>query len=204
MPWTPAIYNKFTDMEKEDVTFYTVCFREIFDLLYLYTLIYEWMVDNEWHDRNKDVDFPEVGYIERTDDRDRQELWVRWRMKKDVPGAPKNFAQQYFDIDYHILALQKHEIIHEGKKVRTNKGEFEINVNVYIELNFKEWEKNPLLNAFRKLFRKRIMERKIDRWKKDLKEESHRLREAISTYLKLQQYYPEKEVGEFWRKKSAE
>lgn len=190
-------------MEKEDAAFYTVTFRDVFDALYLYTLMYEWMCDNNWHDR-KDEDFPEIGYIERTDQKGAKEMWIRWRLKRRVDGAPEHFVKEHIDIDFHLLSIQEHEIIHKGKKIRTNKGEFEIIVNAYLVFDYSQWKKSPLLKMFKTLFQKRTMRKKIEKWTDDLKLDAHRLREAVNTYLKLQQYYPEKETGEFWVKKTGE
>jgi len=207
MPVTPAIYNKLTNKSKKDATDYTVTWREKgFDSMYIYLMLYEWLADNGWHNR-KDEDFPEIAYIHRDfGAAGGVEIWTYWRLQRPVEGMKEGgFATEHMDINIHFLNLKPHEMVYKGKKIKTQKGEVEIRVISYLLFDEEQyWSKIPLIRSFQTIMMKRTLKRKKEKWRDDLKLEAHRLREMLNIYLKIPHYYPEKEVGEFWLKRTGE
>ncbi|RLE47091.1 hypothetical protein DRJ25_03260 [Candidatus Woesearchaeota archaeon] len=202
---TTIIRNKLTGLEIKEATEYRVTWRQKgFDALIIYTMVYEWLCDNGWHDRS-DENFPEIAYIERDFGAGGKEIWAYWRLARDVKGAPKDFVTQHLDIDFHFLNLKPYEMVYKGKKIKSQKGEFEIGVTAYLTFNSKKyWSDTPIIKAFQKIMTKRVLKRKKEKWRDELKEDAQRLREMVNIYLKIPHYYPEKEVGEFWLKRTGE
>lgn len=205
MSVTTTIKNKLTGLSIKKASKYTVTWREKgFDANYLYIMVYEWLGDNGWHSR-KDVKFPEKAYIDRDFGPGGREVWAYWRLTKKIMGTPEDFVKKHFDITFHFLNLKSHEIVYKGKKIKTQKGEFEIDVNAYLVFNEKLfWSKTPIIKYFQKIMMERTLKIKKEKWRDELRLEAHRLREMLYIYLKLPHFYPEKEVGEFWLKRTGE
>lgn len=205
MPTTPRIRNKMSGVDTKPAAEYVVTFREKgFDVLYMYTLVYEWLVDNGWHDRDNDTFFPEIAYVER-DGGGGKEIWVYWKLSNNYDDAPEGFANKKMDITFHCLSIKSEEMVIKGKKIKTQKGEFEINVKAYLELNYKKyWEQNKIPKFFQDIMMKRTIKRKVEKWRDNVRSDALRLREAINIYLKIPHYTPEKEGGEFWVKRTGE
>jgi hypothetical protein len=205
MPATPIIRNKQKGLNIKPAAQYTVTWKEQgCDSAYLYQIVYEWLADNGWHNRD-DENFPEIAYIDRDFGPGGKEIWAYWRLTKQFNAAPKDYVIKHLDINFHFLNIKPHEIVYKGKKIKTQKGEFELDVSAYLVFqDEKYWSKLSIIKGFQKLMSERIMKKKKEKWRDELRLEAHRLREMLNIYLKLPQYYPEKEVGEFWLKRTGE
>lgn len=199
----PVIKNRANEFQGRDfapVATYKVAYKDVFSLNYLYFLLHEWFVDEGWVNRDKDEEFPEVYYLQRDHPQSGQEIWVRWRLKKDAGKLYRN----YMDIDIHVMGLKDVEVLLNGQKVRANKGEVEIQVKAIAQTDpDKVWENHPFLKHFKSIILYRILGRNFSSQKAKLYGDAYDLQTAIKTYLRLQSYGGEPEARMFFAKKDV-
>ena len=204
MPPRTKIKHRYTDFGKDriEVAKYVVKYKDVFSLEDLYKLMHEWLVEEGWATRN-DEDFPETYFLQKESHVAGKEVWFRWRLQKAPWPAKYAFWRYVLDIDAHVLGLKPAELIWKGRKFKADKGEIEITVVASLVVDYgKAWEKTTWLKPLKRLWINRVVKRTKDMLKKALYDEAYRLREAITSYLKLESYLPERE--EFWPKRTLE
>ncbi|MBI2564530.1 hypothetical protein HYV79_00880 [Candidatus Woesearchaeota archaeon] len=197
------IKHRYTDVEYIQVHKFTISYKDVFSMKYLYNLLREWLVDNNYasDDTSK---FGEVFYLQRDNPKDGREIWARWRLKKEPEKASKLWRYD-LDIDIHVTGLREVEIPIGNKKIRADQGEVEINVAANLIIDYeKAWEKHPWLKNFKNWIIYKYLKSKLDSKTAELFEDASRLQEAIKTYLQIQTYLPKKEFGEFYEKRLPE
>jgi len=184
-----------------------VRYRDELHLKKLYVMLHDWFVEEKWVDR-KDEDWPEHFYILRETQRG-NEMWIWWRFKK-VPGkgeaGGKNSYYRYLlDVFWHVMGAVDIEVMHQGKKYKTNKADLEIVLTSKLEMDYmheigKGWRDSALLAPINDMFHKRIWKGELERRKLDLYRETYRLQETVKRFLGMRLYLPESEGQEFWPK----
>jgi hypothetical protein len=198
----PNVKHRYTGLDRDQVAKYTVKYKDVFSMKYLYYLMRVWLIEEGWVTR-EDEEFPEAHYVQR-DTPAGKELWVRWRPMKDPPGMKYGFWKFAMDVDMHILGLKETAMVWKGQKVEADKGEVEIVVTANLLFDYsKAWEKSPW-GPFKKLWINRIEKRTKTMLRNMLIQESYRFRDAMATYLKLETFLPEREGAEFWAKRTLE
>jgi len=174
-----------------EATYTRVKHRGFFHMKQLYTMIHEWLVENEYATRS-DADFPEEYYLFRENQESGDESWIWWRLEKVPTG--NTYYRYVLDIDFHLLLMREAQVLHQGKKFKTNWGEVEIKIWAKLEGDYQgKWRKHFLLKHLEELFRKRIFKSSFEMHKNEFYREVYRLQNAIKEYLKLRTYLPEPE-----------
>lgn len=199
------LHHRFKGLEYSEAAKFTVNFKDVFSLKYIYMVLHEWLIEEGYATRD-DETFPEVYYLQKENPAFGKEIWWRWRMTKNpyAPGKSK-FWKFMMDIDVHVLGLGDAEVMVKDKKIKVNKGEIEFQVAAYILTDAsKEWEDNAWLKPFKKIYLGRIAKSKKEELKRQLYNETYRLQDVIKTYFKLESFLPEKEGEAFWSKRTGE
>jgi hypothetical protein len=104
------------------------------------------------------------------------------------------------DFDFHCVGLASTEVVKEGKKLKVNKGEVELYITAYIDLDYKgEWSSHPILKFFNKIFPERIFRKDIfGSHKRELYREAYELQTFIKQWFKLKTYLPYEEKKSFF------
>lgn len=166
-----------------------VKYKDVFSIKAFYEALHEWLLEYEWKDLEEGSDKYERFYGERVRQDRSKEIWIRWRTCKKAPDA--DYLTYYLDFDFHSPAIVTMEVIKEGKKLKTNKGELELTLRAFIEENYKEtMEGHPFLKHFKDLFAKRIYNKTIVERKKELYREVYALQTFIKQWFKLKRYQP--------------
>ncbi|HII72504.1 TPA: hypothetical protein HA265_07145, partial [Candidatus Woesearchaeota archaeon] len=176
--------------KKKMVKFVSLNYKHVFSFEYLYERLHEWLID-EGYMTTSDDKWIEKLYLERVSGNGAKQIWVWWRTDKMWPGG---FIKYYFDIDFHVLGLTSAEIVHEGNKVKTDKGECEVFVTAYMEIDpSKGWDTNILLKNeyLRNFFLNRIYKAKIEEAEDNLIKDTSRLLGAVKQYFQLESFIPE-------------
>jgi hypothetical protein len=175
--------------------------KAIFDLKELYQNLHEYFIDEKWCPR-EDSAFDETFHLDRTLQNGMREIWIWWRLSKKAPDS--DYYKYYLDINWHIIALEDTEIVQDGKKYKSNKGEVEFIISPRVELDPEgKFAKDFLMSSFSQLFIKRIMKSPLAVRKKKLFIEVHKLRDFIKTYLGHPTYIPEPTTQRFYRDADA-
>jgi len=180
---------------KEAMPAYTIVYRDVYSWDYFYSLMHDWLNDHGYAD--DDEDFEEILY-EHLEHPDGAEIWVRWRLEKE-PEFYKALYKYAVDVDFHVMGQKEVEIVSGGKKHKANKGEVEIVVSAWVVRDHEEKIKNHWLGKhFYDFIFDVFLKKKGKQHEKIVFNDMMRLNDAIRTYLKLDTYLPERELGEFY------
>lgn len=174
-----------------------VKYKDVFDMKAFYEFcLREWLLENEWGDSAGDLDHWETLYSEKINRDGAKEIWIQWRPMKKAKDGKFTF---YLDFNFHILGLISMEVVKEGMKIKTNKGEMELVIKAFIEKNYaKEFEKNWLLKNVLPLFENRIYKKEIEIRKKELYQEVQALLSVVKQWFKMKRYLPYEESKTFF------
>lgn len=175
---------------------FQVKFRDVFNMQNTYEVMHDWIMENGWSEED-DADFPETFYLKREDQLRGTESWIHWRFQKHPEGTNTWRADMY--VQFHILGMKETEILVDGQKTKTNSGEVEIKIWMYLIPEFKSWRENFILKHFVDVLWKRFLYKDKERWRKQFYSEAYRFQEMIKALIKMPVYLPEKEfLQEFY------
>jgi len=200
------VKHRFDDFGKNriEVAKWRIRLRDAFNLSYLYTFLHDWVVEEGWAPLD-DHNFPETYYVNRDDPKRGKEIWIRWRLSKYPEGMGGSLLWKYvLDINWKLVGVKDTEVVWKGQKVKTNRGELEMDgIGMIIIDTEKAFEKG-IFKQFKKVYYDRLMRRQMGMHWKAVYNDAYRLRDMIMNYFKLETFYPEKEQGEFYLKRTLE
>jgi hypothetical protein len=167
--------------------------EETFHMKNLYKLIFEWLIEEGFKDIYDDPIADgnvETFYMERMTGTGNREHRIRWRALKYPLGS--SYYRYFLKIDYTTLNMKSIEVMHQGYKMKTDRGDVIINLEAWLQLDYNdEWKDTPILNKrfFQRLFRYRIYKEQVESHKVDLYKITYRLQNTIKQYLKLKTLY---------------
>ncbi|MBW2988674.1 hypothetical protein DRJ48_05070 [Candidatus Woesearchaeota archaeon] len=169
--------------EKIKLPTLTVQYRDVFLFKTLYFMIYEWLMDNGYHDEDGGEKRLEKHYEEhRHGDLRHYRIW--WRPFR-IP-ANSGFVKYHLDIDYLGLAIQQVEIMREGRRIKAQSGEINVFINGWIEVDFQEYfKKNFIMRYFEDTFKTRWMKKNLEGHKAELKRDAFRLHGVVKKFFDL-------------------
>ena len=187
-----------------EIPMFSVKYKDVFSLKNLYIMMHEmlleegWMgFDNEVSDLSAHSDI-ETLYSENVYQtgihHGGKEMWLWWRAKKHHERESTYFLNT-LDLDWHVVTMQEREIVHQGKKMKTQWGEIEMffRAKVISDIGYK-WEKHSLLKHFKRIYEDRIMLPHIEKREKDLWRDVYRIQSKVKAYLKLRTWMPTPEL----------
>jgi len=199
----PLIKNRqaqFSGPDFANVSKFSITYKDVFNMDYLYTLLFEYLVEEGFVNRDDEQDFPEISYLQREHPQFGKELWIRWRLKRDE----SKMFRHYLDIDIHVLGLKDVEVLSQGKKIKANKGELEIAVSVTLAIDpDRDWEKNAFLKPLKHILIHRMLVSRIDTQKLKCVILGGDIQTVIKSYLKIPTYGAEPEGRAFWAKREG-
>lgn len=205
------IKHRFADKEVIKVADWGLRTRDAYNMMYVYLMAHDWAVEEEWAPRD-DTFFPETFYVQRDNPTMGKEIWVRWRLAKKAPEAPygppgkppTGLFTYIMDLNWKLIGLKEIEVPWKGQKIKADKCEFELLTTAYLVIDTAgEWKAWPF-SKIKDLFTKRVMRQKILVHRKNIYNDSYRLRDLIFNYLKLETFMPVKEAGDFYLKRTME
>ena len=203
------IGNAYTERITINAVNTRVRYRDNFHMKKLYIIMHDWFVEQAWIRRDDDPSWPEHYYLLR-ETQHGTEMWIWWRFKK-IPGAGEggsgtnNYYRYLLDIFWHVNGAKDVEVMHQGKKFKTNNADLEIVIQSRLEMDYqhedkKGWRDNALLKHFNEVFHKRLFQADLQRHKHNLFRETYKLQEVVKNFLGMKLYMPEPEGQEFWPK----
>lgn len=185
---------------------FKIKYKDLFTLNELYKALYEWMQEYNWrapHYKHADgaaaadnIDYLERYYYHKQDAGGMTEHFIFWRLEKNPNNNTR--LKWYLDINFHTLALKPTEVLRDNKKIKTDKGEVEIEIQAYLEKVYaREMDSNQYLKLFKKLFTEQAYHDQIEQSEKDLYHEAYLLQNFIKQWFKLKRYQPYEETKSF-------
>ena len=156
-------------------------------------MVHDWLVDEDYgsdHDRL----WNETFYFDSLKERG-QEVWIWWRCQREYLG--NQYWRRQIDIDFHVRYLREIEVMHKGKKIKTNWGEIEIWIYSRLKTDVGDkWKKHWLLKHLNEFFWKRMNYKQFELHKFEVYRDAYNLQHAIKRFLKLQSRQPPEKT--FW------
>ena len=91
----------------------------------------------------------------------------------------------------HMAYIQDMEAIHQGKKIKVQKGEIEIFFRAKIESDPEgKMENHWILRNFKEIYEHRIIHDEIEKREKELWRDVYKIQSKIKDYLNLRNYLP--------------
>lgn len=172
-----------TDKHVIEVAWWEIEHEDVFHLKQLYKLIYEQFGLFGFKSIENDK-FIETLYWQRILGNGNMEHHIWWRAQNIPADSP--YCKYFWKLDYQTLNMGKHEINHNGVKIKTNKGNVILRFKAFLILDYKkEWRNHWLLKLFEPYFIKRIYKNQIDFFKTDLWVKSYKLQDIIKQYMQL-------------------
>ncbi len=204
-PTDNPMKHRFEGVERIEVAKWVIQVRDAYNLSYVYTMIHDWIVEENWATPDRDDSkFKETYYMQRENPALGKEIWLRWRLDKQPPGTRGKLFTYVMDLDFKVVGLKDTEIAWKGQKIKADRSEFELTCTGALVIDRgKEWGAWPF-KEIKELYGRRLMRNKITMHKKSIYSDCYRLRDLTMNYLKLETFMPFKEAGEFFVKRTLE
>ena len=174
---------------------YTDCasvkYEDVFNMKELYKATRDWLIANEYTTA-KGSEKMEKFYLEKHTPNGARELWIWWRNARS-PHESKYF-KYHMNVDYHVLNMKDVEIMHQGQKLKANKGEVEVIINCWLETEAEFEVKKSIFAFIAERFNKRIYKKQIEEHKRDIKEDLDKLQNFIKQFLELKSFLQKTEI----------
>lgn len=147
----------------------------IFDFKEVYRFAYEWLVDEGY-------DVTEKNYSEKISAIGK-EVEIEWDAKKKI----SDYFRFNLGIKWHIIGMTSIEVDQEGKKVKMNKGNFELKAKGVLEKDYEgKWEGSPTYKFFREIYNKYIVPGRIEQYGDKLFGEADEFIAQIKSFLAIE------------------
>lgn len=190
------IYSLYTGRNVIKVATMRVKNQDVFSLQAFYNLVHDWCVEEGWGPA-KDGLFGEKMFkrYDRPDGK-KKDYRIHWRLNKEI----NDYIKFWMDLDYNILFIEPIEMMHNGKKVKTNKCDCDVNIHVRMEYDVgKKFGNHWLLKNFAKIFPKRIYWKQLEEHRIRCYREAYSLQETMKDFWKFKSWAEEPEQSAYER-----
>ncbi|MFA6022706.1 MAG: hypothetical protein WC781_01315 [Candidatus Pacearchaeota archaeon] len=136
--------------EKDKITESKVKYSGIFDFKEVYQFVYRWLDEEDyWIEEKK--------YIEEVSG-DTKKVEIQWIASKKI----SDYFKFEHKLNWRIIGLTSIEVEKNGKKIKMNKGNFEIKIASTLVKDWEgTWEKQPYMKFLRGLYDRFLIEGRI-------------------------------------------
>ncbi len=161
--------------EKDKIIEQKVKRSGVFDFKEVYQFVYRWL--NE-----EDYTVEERKYIEEVTG-DAKKVEIQWIATKKVSDYFKNEMK----LGWRIIGMTSVEVEQDGKKVKMNKGNFELKITGNLVKDWgSTWEKSPFMKFLRGTYDRYIIEGRIKHYEIKLYTDVDDLTEQLKAFLTVE------------------
>ncbi len=162
-------------VEKDKITEEKVKRSGIFDFKDTYQFAYRWL-------RDEDYDVEEKKYIEDVG-ADSKKVEIKWEATKKIT----DYFKIELKLDWRVLGLVNVEVEKDGKKIKTNKGGFELKISGTLIRDYQSsWDRNPMYKFLRGIYDKYIILGTVKKYEMKVFTEVETLAEEIKAFLTIE------------------
>ena len=192
--------------EAKVVEEFRVKYKDVFHLKNLYIMMHEYLYEEGWYGMPEAQKAPnkyasnahaniEKLYLEKFCQKGLhqggKEMWLWWRVFKMPDSKWNSYFRYRLDIDFHMVYIQNIEVMHQGKKMKIQKGEIEMFIRPWIEADYQShWEKHWFLKHVQEMYEMRVLSQEMEKREKELWREGYRLQGVIKRYLNMRTFIP--------------
>lgn len=194
--------------EKFEVSPFKVKYKDVFHMKNLYVMMHEYLIEEGFLDEEQKQNASEghqtaeVMYLSKRIQKGLhqggEEIWCWWRLYKKPHSKYSSFFRFDLEFDFHVVYLSEMEVMHQGKKMKINKGEIEFDIRPVLVADYDgKWAEHWLLKYFLTIYLHRIMHFEIERKLKELWREAYKFQHMLKRFFALRLFVPTPEP--FWR-----
>jgi hypothetical protein len=158
----------------------------VFQAKALYVELHDWLIENGYSPPY-DTSFPERRIWEARTQSGHKEYWIWWRPFKVIEG--NQFWRRVINVDMHGVGVTPVEIMYKGKKLRCDKGKFEVLLSAKLEIDVGgTWVGNGFLRPFLEPFWKRIFRKEIEMYRKEVLSDLKTIQDLARRWFDLDQF----------------
>ncbi len=181
--------------KKRSVISFEINYDDVFSPKGLLKVVYEFLVAEKLIDSDSEKDMEKL-YVQSESQLSGREIWIWWRLTKDISAIVKGFL----NIDFHAEKLKDVEVVYQDQKIKANKGE----ITVFVDASTKtdpedKWAKGIVTARLKNVFQKRIYKKELSQAGDEFNALAVRLQDTIKQYLELkgfassfEQFHPTK------------
>ena len=160
---------------------FEVEYEEVFHLKELYKHLHDWV--DEWNYTTLEgMGEIESLYMELVNSKGEKNHYTWWRFEREI----NSYVKYFIKFDIITMKTTNVEVMHNGKKVKMNKGNPVFRAEAWVMLDWQEqWKNHWLLKHLDYWYVKRWYKPYIDAHKKQLWFELYNFEETIKQYLEL-------------------
>ncbi|MDP3990241.1 MAG: hypothetical protein Q8Q01_03475 [archaeon] len=171
-------------------------YKDVFSIDELYIAMMEWLREYGWKDYYEDSDeLWETFYSEKVGSGGAKNITIWWRLQRKPNNAEQ--IHYYLDVDFMSFAVVPTEVIKDGHKISTFKGELEITINGFVDKKYLDTlDKNSLLKTMKEFFVRDVYD--PGPFVKELYQELYAFQNFIKQWFKMKRYLPYQETKGFF------
>ncbi|MBS3066957.1 hypothetical protein J4205_03960 [Candidatus Pacearchaeota archaeon] len=161
--------------EKDKIISEKVKRSGIFNFKEVYQFVYRWFVDEGY-------DVEEQKYVE-TVTGDSKDIEIKWVATKKVSDYFKNEVKS----EWRILGMVDVEVEREGKKMKANKGSFEVKFSGTLIKDYEgSWEKAPMMKFLRGVYDRYVIEARVKEREGKIIGDVEEILEQVKAFLTIE------------------
>jgi hypothetical protein len=161
--------------EKDKITETKVKYNGLFDFKEVYAFVYRWLTEEDyWIEEKK--------YIEEISG-EAKKVEITWEAHKKV----SDYFRYDLKLGWRIIGMTTVEVERNGKKVKINKGSFELKISAILIKDYQStWESNPLMKFLRGIYDRFVIEGRIKQYEIKLDGDLNEIAEQLKAFLALE------------------
>jgi hypothetical protein len=163
-------------VEKNKVFSNKVKYGGIFSFPDFYKFTYDWLKDETG------LLISEDKYKEKLSG-DEKKIEIEWTGWRDLT----DYFRFQAEVNFRITGMKNVEIVQDGKKIKTNKGEVEITINGFLMRDYKsKFEKSAIHKFLRAIYEKSVIAARVEQFEEKIIEECGEFLAQVKSYLDLE------------------
>jgi hypothetical protein len=142
----------------------------------IYRFTYEWLLEENYLviEKKYSEKITPIG----------KEVEIEWEAKKKI----SDYFRFNMKFAWHIIGMNSIEVEQDGKKIKINKGDFELKISGLLEKDYEgRWEANAFNKFLRDVYDKYVIPGRIDQYEQKLFDEANEVSSQIKSFLAVEQ-----------------
>ncbi|MEK6873329.1 MAG: hypothetical protein AABW91_00640 [Nanoarchaeota archaeon] len=162
-------------VEKDKIITEKVKRSGIFNFKDVYQFTHRWFIEEGY-------DVEEQRYVE-TVTGDSKDVEIKWIATKKVSDYFKNEVKS----EWRILGMVDVEVEREGKKIKANKGSFEVKFTGNLLKDYEgSWERSPMMKFLRGIYDKYLIEARVKQREQKVVDDVEEILEQVKAFLTIE------------------
>lgn len=147
----------------------------LFSFSELYGFMFRWLDSEEYTTDEKE-------YTEKVKPNGK-DIFIEWRARRRI----SDYFRFYVQIIISVIGMTEIEAEKEGTKLKLNRGEIRIDVNVFLEKDYEsKWETSPIAKFMRGVYDRYIIKGRILQYQIKVRDEAINFTDQIKAFLALE------------------